>query len=183
MCRALSSSKRIKRLVLSSNNLKMARSEDIQSALENVTSLNLANTQLSISQLVSVLRAYETGGKIQELNLSLISPCPSNGLIHGPMGVIADSKRVRELAARVIPNCRRVQLRLVPFMGGLGWNRLFLSLIISSPHGPLLEELDISKNDLSKCERLPAAVTKILRVKLMETKLTKLQSSSIFKRI
>ena len=41
----MNSSKRIKHLVLSSNDLKMARNEDFEGALENVISLNLANTQ------------------------------------------------------------------------------------------------------------------------------------------
>merc|ERR1712032_18218 len=185
---ALSCSKRIKHLVLSSNNLKMARNKDIEGALENVTSLNLANTQSS-QKLVSVLSALEKGGKIQELNLSLNSYRENEGFTTD-----ADLNRVTELGCRVIPNCRTVQLRLFDL---IKWPELFIALSSVTSHS--LEELDISKNNLSKYETAAAAalaaaaaaaavtpaaaVVKIVRVKLMETELTKLQSSSIFKRI
>ena len=92
-----------------------------------------------------MLRALEKGGKIKELNLSLV------------------------------------------WFGGYGWKQLFTAL--SDAASPSLEELDISKNDLSCYEtaelaaELAAAVVKIVRVKLMESKLTKQQSSSIFKGI
>ena len=42
-CRALNRSKKIKHLVLSSNNLRMANNKDVEGALENVVTLNLAN--------------------------------------------------------------------------------------------------------------------------------------------
>ena len=127
-------------------------------------------------QLVSVLSALERSGKIQELNLSLISLD-----LYGPW--IID--RMTELACRVIPNCKSVQLRQVDY---IRWPKLFIALRDSTSHS--LEELDISKNTLSQCETavggaaaLAASVVKTVRVKIMETKLTKLQSSSIFKRI
>ena len=44
-CRTLSKSKKIKHLTLASNNLNMARNGDVEGALENVATLNLANTQ------------------------------------------------------------------------------------------------------------------------------------------
>ena len=123
-------------------------------------------------QLVPVLRALEKGGTIRELNLSLIS---------GGYG----GDRVAELVCRVIPNCRSVQLRSVAFMFEFSWKQLFTAL--SDAVLPSLEEFDISKNNLSdhvsSAAALASAVVKIVRVKLMETKLTKLQSSSIFKRI
>ena len=43
-CRALNRSKKIKHLVLSSNNLRMANNNDVEGALENVVTLNLANS-------------------------------------------------------------------------------------------------------------------------------------------
>ena len=43
-CRALNRSKKIKHLVLSSNNLRMANNKDVEGALENVVTLNLANS-------------------------------------------------------------------------------------------------------------------------------------------
>ena len=172
----------MKHLVLSSNNLKMARNEDFEGALENVTSLNLANTQLLPLQLVSVLSALLEGGKIQELNLSLIS-------LEGSEHAIVE--RVRDLVCRVIPKCRSVQLRSFPFMWAHEWKLLFTAF--NNATTPLLEELDISKNHLSRYKveesaassaaALAAAVVKIVRVKIMEAKLTNLQSSSIFKRI
>ena len=123
-------------------------------------------------QLVPVLRALEKGGTIRELNLSLIS---------GGYG----GDRVAELVCRVIPNCRSVQLRSVAFMFEYGWKQLFTAL--SDAVLPSLEEFDISKNNLSdhvsSAAALASAVVKIVRVKLMETKLTALQSSSIFERI
>ena len=42
-CRALNRSRNIKHLVLSSNNLRMANNKDVEGALENVVTLNLAN--------------------------------------------------------------------------------------------------------------------------------------------
>merc|ERR1719430_2951009 len=93
----------MKRLVLSWNNLSMARSEDFEGALENVTSLNLANTKMSKSSwLVSLLSALEKGGNIQELNLSWISSYQFTD---------QERDRVSELACKVIPKCRSVQLR------------------------------------------------------------------------
>jgi len=93
----------------------------------------------------------------------------------------------------VIPKCKSVQLRAVSF-GISDWNHLddwshLFTAVNLSPHSTLLEELDISKNNLSflsassSALTLSEAVVKIARVKMMETKLTKLQSSSIFKRI
>merc|ERR1719305_809524 len=151
----LSSSKRIKRLILSSNNLGKARNEDFEGALENVTSLTLANPQ-SCHKLVSVLRALEKGGKIEELNLSLRS---LEGTMTDP-----DIPRVTELASKVIPRCRIVQLRLFDF---IRWKDLFTALSFAT--SPLPEELDLSKNNLSSAPALAlaAAVTKIVRVKLM----------------
>ena len=46
-CRALNRSKKIKHLVLSSNNLRMANNKDVEGALENVVTLNLANSVTS----------------------------------------------------------------------------------------------------------------------------------------
>ena len=187
-CRALSTSKRMKRLVWSSNYLDMARSEDFEGALENVTYLNLANTRLfQSSQLVSLLSALEKGGKIQELNLSLISSYQLTD---------QERDRVSELACRVIPKCRSVQLRLCTI---ISWIDLFTALRNRVSHNtslpelslatlPVPEELDISKNDLSSktessASTLAGVVTNLVRVKLTETKLTKIQISSIFKRI
>ena len=42
-CRALNRSRNIKHLVLSSNNLRKANNKDVEGALENVVTLNLAN--------------------------------------------------------------------------------------------------------------------------------------------
>ena len=132
---------------------------------------------------MSVLRALEKGGKIEELNLSLSSLRNMEGTMTDP-----DIPRVTELASKVIPRCRIVQLRLFDF---IRWKDLFTALSFAT--SPLPEELDLSKNNLSLAPSLAlavapslalaAAVTKIVRVKLMETKLSKLQTSSIFKRI
>ena len=132
---------------------------------------------------MSVLRALEKGGKIEELNLSLSSLRNMEGTMTDP-----DIPRVTELASKVIPRCKSVQLRLFDF---IRWKDLFTALSFAT--SPLPEELDISKNDLSRgvgsvyatesAQNLSKAVTKIVRVKLMESKLSKLQSSSIFKRI
>ena len=127
------------------------------------------------------MRALEKGGKIEELNLSLSNLRNNEGTMTDP-----DISRVTELASRVIPKCRSVQLRLFDY---IRWWDLFTALSIATSPWP--EELDISKNNLSlynteslaSALALAAAVTKIVRVKLMETKLSKLQSSSIFKRI
>ena len=43
-CRALNRSRNIKHLVLSSNNLRKANNKDVEGALENVVTLNLANS-------------------------------------------------------------------------------------------------------------------------------------------
>ena len=122
-----------------------------------------------------MLRALEKGGKIEELNLSLSSLRNMEGTMTDP-----DIPRVTELASKVIPRCRIVQLRLFDF---IRWKDLFTALSFAT--SPLPEELDISKNNLSSAPALAlaAAVTKIVRVKLMETKLSKLHSSSIFKGI
>ena len=132
---------------------------------------------------MSVLRALEKGGKIEELNLSLSSLRNMEGTMTDP-----DIPRVTELASKVIPRCKSVQLRLFDF---IRWKDLFTALSFAT--SPLPEELDLSKNNLSLAPSLAlavapslalaAAVTKIVRVKLMETKLSKLQTSSIFKRI
>ena len=50
-CRALNGSKKIKHLVLSSNNLRMANNKDVEGALENVVTLNLANCKTSPNPL------------------------------------------------------------------------------------------------------------------------------------
>ena len=42
-CRALNRTKKIKHLVLSSNNLRMANNNDVEGALESVVTVNLAN--------------------------------------------------------------------------------------------------------------------------------------------
>ena len=46
-CRALNRSKKIKHLVLSSNNLRMANNKDVEGALENIVTLNMANSVTS----------------------------------------------------------------------------------------------------------------------------------------
>ena len=46
-CRALNRSKKIKHLVLSSNNLRMANNNDVEGALENIVTLNMANSVTS----------------------------------------------------------------------------------------------------------------------------------------
>ena len=132
----------------------------------------------SIFQIESILRALERGGKIEDLNLSL-------NQIYGEVNVrIAVQTQVTLLACRVIPCCRIVKLRLVNF---ISWQQLFMALSTTTPSS--LEELDISKNNLSaeatpaNIEALAEAVVRILRVKLMETKLKASQTAAIFKRI
>ena len=74
-CRALNRSKKIKHLVLSSNNLRMANNNDVEGALENVVTLNLANCKTSPNPLFINFRVPENGLTCDQVILSLAYLC------------------------------------------------------------------------------------------------------------
>ena len=132
------------------------------------------------------MRALDKGGKIQDLNLSLNWFCITSA---------NDRNMIEELLCRVFPSCKILHLRstdCVPLNGSFPCARELFSAISTSSS---LEELDISKNNLSIVElsdsctnqdwasKLAAAVANVVKVKLMETKLTILQTKAIFKRL
>ena len=128
------------------------------------------------------MRALDKGGKIQDLNLSLNWFC-----------IIENNERnrIRELLCRVFPSCKILHLRNTD-SGQFQYCELFSAISTSSS----LDELDISKNNISivelysdsqfhqeRASELGAAVANVVKVKLMETKLTILQTKAIFKRL
>ena len=137
------------------------------------------------------MRALDKGGKIQDLNLSLNWFC-----------ILANNERnrIRELLCRVFPSCKTLHLRNTD-SGQFQYCELFSAISTSSS----LDELDISKNNLSiveldwigldlpliadsqfhqeRASELGEAVANVVKVKLMETKLTILQTKAIFKRL
>ena len=133
------------------------------------------------------MRALDKGGKIQDLNLSLNWFC-----------ILANNERnrIRELLCRVFPSCKILHLRNTN-SAQFEYSSLFSSELFSAiSTSSSLEELDISKNNLSivelcsdsqfhqeRASELGAAVANVVKVKLMETKLTILQTKAIFKRL
>ena len=137
------------------------------------------------------MRALDKGGKIQDLNLSLNWFC-----------ILANNERnrIRELLCRVFPSCKILHLRNTD-SAQFQYCELFSAISTSSS----LDELDISKNNLSiveldwigldlpliadsqfhqeRASELGSAVANVVKVKLMETKLTILQTKAIFKRL